>query len=74
MQAFMDAAVLAGPIRYQRHTGEPADPPALLRKLYLGILLWREVAPRARFERATYCLGGTSRRSPGGAGRRRMCC
>jgi hypothetical protein len=34
--AFMNAAVLINPIEYQRHAGEPADPPTLLRTLHFG--------------------------------------
>ena len=34
--AFMNAAVIVDPIEYQRHPGEPADPPALLRTLHFG--------------------------------------
>lgn len=33
---FMEAAILVDPIQYQRHPGEPADPPALLRTLHFG--------------------------------------
>lgn len=33
---FMNAAVLVDPIEYQRHPGEPNDPPALLRTLHFG--------------------------------------
>lgn len=36
LAAFMDAVVLVDPIQYQRHPGEPADPPALLRTLHFG--------------------------------------
>jgi hypothetical protein len=36
LTAFMDAAVLVDPIQYQRHLGEPTDPPALLRTLHFG--------------------------------------
>jgi len=32
----MDAAVIVDPIEYQRHPGEPANPPALLRTLHFG--------------------------------------
>jgi len=33
---FMNAAVMVDPIEYQRHPGEPSDPPALLRTLHFG--------------------------------------
>jgi hypothetical protein len=33
---FMNAAVRVDPIEYQRHPGEPSDPPALLRTLHFG--------------------------------------
>jgi hypothetical protein len=36
LAAFMNAAVIVDPIQYQRHPGEPADPPALLRTLHFG--------------------------------------
>ena len=36
LAAFMDAVVLVHPIEYQRHAGEPSDPPALLRTLHFG--------------------------------------
>lgn len=36
LAAFMNAAVMVDPIQYQRHSGEPADPPALLRTLHFG--------------------------------------
>lgn len=36
LTAFMDAMVLVDPIDYQRHPGEPADSPALLRTLHFG--------------------------------------
>jgi hypothetical protein len=36
LAAFMNAAVLVDPIQYQRHPGEPTDPPALLRTLHFG--------------------------------------
>ena len=36
LAAFMNAAVLVDPVEYQRHPGEPADPPALLRTLHFG--------------------------------------
>lgn len=36
LAAFMNAAVLVDPIEYQRHPGEPADPPGLLRTLHFG--------------------------------------
>lgn len=36
LTAFMDAVVLVNPIEYQRHPGEPTDPPALLRTLHFG--------------------------------------
>jgi hypothetical protein len=32
----MDAVVLVDPIEYQRHPGEPSDPPPLLRALHFG--------------------------------------
>jgi len=33
---FMNAAVMVDPIEYQRHPGEPSDPPGLLRTLHFG--------------------------------------
>ena len=36
LTTFMDAVVLVDPIEYQRHPGEPSDPPALLRTLHFG--------------------------------------
>jgi hypothetical protein len=36
LATFMKAAVMVDPIEYQRHPGEPADPPALLRTLHFG--------------------------------------
>jgi hypothetical protein len=36
LAVFMNAAVMVDPIEYQRHPGEPADPPALLRTLHFG--------------------------------------
>ena len=36
LAASMNAAVIVDPIQYQRHPGEPADPPALLRTLHFG--------------------------------------
>ncbi len=36
LAAFMNAAVLVDPIQYQRHPGEPTDPPKLLRTLHFG--------------------------------------
>jgi hypothetical protein len=36
LAAFMNAAVMVDPIEYQRHPGEPSDPPALLRTLHFG--------------------------------------
>jgi hypothetical protein len=36
LAAFMNAAALIDPIEYQRHPGEPADPPALLRTPHFG--------------------------------------
>lgn len=36
LSVFMNAAVMVDPIEYQRHPGEPADPPALLRTLHFG--------------------------------------
>jgi hypothetical protein len=33
---FMNAAVMVDPIEYQRHPGEPNNPPALLRTLHFG--------------------------------------
>ncbi len=36
LTAFMNAAVMVDPIEYQRHPGEPANPPALLRTLHFG--------------------------------------
>jgi hypothetical protein len=32
----MNAAVLVDPAEYQRHPGEPSDPPAPLRTLHFG--------------------------------------
>lgn len=32
----MNAALIVDPIEYQRHPGEPADPPSLLRTLHFG--------------------------------------
>jgi hypothetical protein len=32
----MNAAVLVDPMEYQRHPGEPADPPTPLRTLHFG--------------------------------------
>jgi hypothetical protein len=37
LAAFMNAAVMVDPIEYQRHPGEPSDPPALLRALHFGL-------------------------------------
>lgn len=34
--SFMDAVVIVGPIEYQRHPGEPAEPAKLLRTLHFG--------------------------------------
>jgi hypothetical protein len=47
--------------------GTPDRPPAttIFDRPRLGILTRDFVSARARFERATYCLGGTLRRSPG---------
>jgi hypothetical protein len=36
LTAFMNAGVLVDPIEYQRHAGEPANPPKLLRTLHFG--------------------------------------
>ena len=36
LAASMDAVVIVDPIQYQRHPGEPADPPALLRTPHFG--------------------------------------
>jgi hypothetical protein len=36
LAAFMKAVVMVDPIECQRHPGEPADPPALLRTLHFG--------------------------------------
>ena len=36
LTAFMDAVVIVDPIDYQRHPGEPSDPPRLLRTLHFG--------------------------------------
>lgn len=36
LTSFMDAVVLVDPIDYQRHPGEPSDPPAPLRTLHFG--------------------------------------
>ncbi len=36
LAASMNAAVIVDPTQYQRHPGEPADPPALLRTLHFG--------------------------------------
>jgi hypothetical protein len=36
LTAFMDAVVIVDPIQYQRHVGESAGPPALLRTLHFG--------------------------------------
>jgi hypothetical protein len=36
LTTFMNAAVLVDPIEYQRHAGEPADPPKQLRTLHFG--------------------------------------
>jgi len=33
---FMNAVVLVDPIEYQRHSGEPTDPPSMLRTLHFG--------------------------------------
>jgi hypothetical protein len=33
---FMNAAVMVDPIEHQRHPGEPANPPSLLRTLHFG--------------------------------------
>jgi hypothetical protein len=36
LTAFMDAVVPVDPIDYQRHPGEPSNPPAPLRTLHFG--------------------------------------
>ena len=36
LAVFMKAAVMVDPIEYQRHPGEPSNPPALLRTLHFG--------------------------------------
>jgi hypothetical protein len=36
LTTFMNAAVLVDPAEYQRHPGDPSDPPAPLRALYFG--------------------------------------